>query len=363
MRVLYDGWTLARRPNSGAALHLLSLLAMLPHGVEAEVALPADPPFPLPAGASPKLHAVGADERSRLRWEQRVLPSLLNSMEHSLMHLVSGAPSLFTRGSVVFSPAESGLTWGQSEREHGIVARVRTALQAGALSRTALVLWPDDLPTPREWEAVRLLPAVVHPAFRSSAPMTNLAGLDIPETYILYHGPYTEGTLRQMLAGWSWAASPLGDYYPLVCIGAAETEEELLRTIAVEFGVSDTVQALPIIDSETLAAVYHRCSAVFHPAQVSPWSGAVRLGLASGKPVVSRETALADALVGPAAYLVPGNPASRDTARALGAALVTVIVEESVAQSLKEAAEQRSAAWGNSVGFTQALEQVYRELI
>ena len=81
------------------------------------------------------------------------------------------------------------------------------------------------------------------------------------------------------------------------------------------------------------------------------WTGP--LAMACGKPLVASETALIGAIVGPAAYLaLPGD------ARSLGAALVTVIVEEQVAESLSAAASQRSAKWRVSE-FSEQLEKIY----
>jgi glycosyltransferase involved in cell wall biosynthesis len=83
----------------------------------------------------------------------------------------------------------------------------------------------------------------------------------------------------------------------------------------------------------------------------------VRLALACGRPLVAYETAHIDAIVGPAGYLVPLG----DT-RALGAGLVTLVVEERVADGLSQAARQRSADWRNS-GFGQDLLAGYRKFL
>jgi glycosyltransferase involved in cell wall biosynthesis len=75
--------------------------------------------------------------------------------------------------------------------------------------------------------------------------------------------------------------------------------------------------------------------------------------MACGKPLVASETALTDAIVGPAAYLAPPGDA-----RSLGAALVTVIVEEQVAENLSAAASRRSANW-RAAEFREQLEKIY----
>ena len=126
-------------------------------------------------------------------------------------------------------------------------------------------------------------------------------------------------------------------------------------------GFSETVRILPPSSLRALKALYQGCSALFHPAAPSPWGGPLRLTLSNARPVVALETTWSDAIVGPAAYLVPPREDGRLDARALGAALVTVIVEESLGEELSEAAEQRAAAW-NGEHFPQALGSAYLQV-
>ncbi len=95
----------------------------------------------------------------------------------------------------------------------------------------------------------------------------------------------------------------------------------------------------------------------FHPLMDPPWGGPVRLALASGVPVVSFESEPMSALVGPAAYLVKAG----DT-RLLGAALITVLVEEGVSQKLAQAGRQRAGTWSPSA-FVDGLAQAYESIL
>lgn len=79
--------------------------------------------------------------------------------------------------------------------------------------------------------------------------------------------------------------------------------------------------------------------------------------LACGKPVVGAEGEIMNALVGPAAFLAPAGDA-----RALGAALLTVIVEEEVAERLSKAAWERVSRWG-SESFGERLLGAYQVLL
>ena len=116
------------------------------------------------------------------------------------------------------------------------------------------------------------------------------------------------------------------------------------------------MRSLPPVELSFVAEIYRACAALFHPAAISPWGSPVRYALACGRPVVAAEDRFTDALVGPAAYLVPAN-----NARALGAAVITVVVEEEVSERLSEAARQRAAAWDKDA-FSQALLTAYQTI-
>jgi glycosyltransferase involved in cell wall biosynthesis len=129
-----------------------------------------------------------------------------------------------------------------------------------------------------------------------------------------------------------------------------------LSNLAQEYDLESTLRVVQDVQPDFLPHLYRRCLAVFHPAPASPWSGPVRLTLACGKPLVASENNISAAITGPAAYLAPhGDP------RALGAALVTVIVERQVAERLSAAAHRRAANW-EMAKFSGQLREVYSNL-
>ncbi len=184
----------------------------------------------------------------------------------------------------------------------------------------------------------------------------------MPDTYLLYHGPYTQHDVQRLLNAWTWIAGVIGESYPLLLVGLGDAEQENLKTLWNIYQPGEMVRPLPILPHSGLVELYQHCSALFHPAPISPWGSPVRMALACEKPVVSIESALSDALAGPAAYLVPGSRSEADMSRALGAALLTVIVEESVANDLAQAARQQVARWNNA-DFPNALLAAYRHFI
>jgi len=362
-RVLYDGWPLAYQPCEPAALHLLALLELHPPGIQPVLALPAPSINPLPEGVAVLLRPFADTSLNRLRWEQRVLPGMAADSACRLLHLTAGTASLWGRVPSLVSPtafSEDGLLPIQERRMAGWAYRLRQAAGSGGLARTALLLWPSDLPPPETETPCRLLPGVVHPSFRRAGeaapqpqePDSLLAGLDLPETYILYHGPASNEDLRRLFSAWSWAAGPIGESYPLVIVGAPGRRVEELQN---EFELWGSVHCFPDLPVASLAALYQGCSLLFHPAPLPAWGDPLRMALACGKPVVALESRRSAALVGPAAYLAPSDPGGRS----LGAALLSVIVDESLYTSLSEAAQLRAESLDSSA-FTNELGEIYR---
>jgi glycosyltransferase involved in cell wall biosynthesis len=184
----------------------------------------------------------------------------------------------------------------------------------------------------------------VHPDYYVAQADSQAAGLpaeiELPDTYVLYHGPGDPDSLYRLMLAWRWAAAHIGAYHPLLVLGLDRAAQAQLQGLLDQSNFADTVQIMPSTTAEMIAHLYQGCTALFHPAPLSPWGGAVRRALACGKPVAAAEGDLTSTLVGPAAYLAP-----IDDPRALGAALITVVVEEEVAEYLSKAACQRASEW------------------
>jgi hypothetical protein len=363
--ILFDGAPLVWKPNGSAALHLLSLLAHRPRMARVRVALPGDPIFPLPEDIQSVQVNTPSHDWGALTWEQRVLPRLAHNQHADLLHITAKYAPLFGRAMTVLSPTEPFEEQNHRSRR-SLGERLRLATGQGGRARARAGLWPADLPlpmrlqdSPMRMEQFVKLPPCVHPAFTEAAIAPDL---ELPEDFILYHGPLGERSLQRLLSAWSWAAAAIGEATMLLILGADLAQKQRVGQLARENGLLDSVWALPLLPLEGLAWLYQHCRAVFHPAPIGPWDGAMRLGLACGRPLVGLETPLADALVGPAAYLVTGEQEGPAQNRALGAALITVMVEESVSMALEEVARQRSGAW-QAQDFRQALDAAYQGLL
>jgi len=385
--LLYDGWALAYAPNSPAALHLLALLqATLSPGTPGAavmnttrdddgpiVALPAVSFHALPDGVRTILLPTEATPAGRLRWEQRRLPGLARPAGAGGLHQVGGGLPLWGGLPSLYSPSGFPAATNPSGERHaegsaGLAARLRQALGQGGMARSRGVLWPADLPAPR-LSTLRQLPPAVHPVFMAAGsgqaqPSRLLqlqADLELPDAYVLYHGPTDLAALRNLVDAWGWAAGPLAAQHPLLLVGLDQPAQERLNRLLAEARLTGTARGLPPLSLPDLAGLYHGCSAVFQPywpaVDPPPWGDPLRMALAAGKPVAGLASAQAAAIAGPAAYLVEAGDyaASR---RLLGAALITLLVEESMGEALGQAARQRAQAWDWGA-FTAGLAELY----
>lgn len=355
MRVLYDGWSLVYAPNGAAALHLLELLSNLAERIEAFVALPGNTRHGLKGIGVTRTDCPNTPG-SLLRWEQRILPKLFRQEKADLLHIFSPTPALFGAPPTVISPVH-----GMQVRRQvgsGWAGRLRQALAEGALAQAKAVLWPSDLPDPDCTAPFFRLPPLALPETIQAETFgeAELVELGLPETYLLAQVGQERQSWKRTLAAWHWAAGSIGVEYPLAVLGVGASEQNEFISLARGAGLEDTLIYLPALSRPGLAALFRGCAAVLDLAEPAVWGGALRYGLAYAKPVVAVESELAQAAAGPAAYLLPEEDARRQ-----GAALLAVVVEETLAERLSQAALRQVESWRVDT-YPTALFEIYSQL-
>ena len=218
----------------------------------------------------------------------------------------------------------------------GFIQRWKTALSAGASQVRAATLLPVGYPESDSMTHVHRIPLFVHPAFSTIAVET-AADTGLTDDFILYHGPSDEASLHRLMSVWSWAASSLGDSHILVILNMDEAGVNWLGGFSRDAGMDRTIQYYTANTIDEIAAVYKLAYLLLHPVAGIPWSDPLHHAMAAGLPVVGIEHPGVDSVVGGAAYLAP-----EDNTRALGAALLASIVDESVYGSLLEAAGEQA---------------------
>jgi glycosyltransferase involved in cell wall biosynthesis len=355
IRVLYDGWPLVFQPNSPAALHLLALFKARHSHVTLVVAAPAALPEWLPASVETHLIPGQDTQRGWLQWEQSILPHLAAELQADLLHLTHSHPPLFGKVPVLVSPGDYPIP----EQRRGFLSRLHEAVSSGGMARLRGLIWPEDLPAPGISTPIYHLPAEPMPDEEDATPRSLLLAeqLDLPETYVLASCAPAEPYMRRLLDSWSWAAGAIGEQYPLCIFGLDGASQEAFTILLREHSFGESVIVLPRLHPGTVPALVQGSAAVFHPGPLPPWGSIARLALAYGKPLAASASPLADALAGPAAYLAPEtNP------RLLGAALISVILEEKLAQRLAQIGRERAARWDSSQ-FSELIFEAYRAVI
>lgn len=347
--VLYDGWPFIYQPTSPSALHLLAILERLPGRIDGHVALPGKPPEWLPDVILPAVHLIEDSASARLRWEQRVLPRLAKKLNVELIHTTTSSLPLFASRKTIVCPTG----YGDPRRKQGFVSRLREAVSQGGMARASGLLWPEDLPGSGYPISVNRLPPIIYRGDNSSEDTSNPSiNLDLPESYILYHGPIHQGALMRVMGAWSWAAGVIGEYHPLLFL-VEKSAGDNVQGLAREYGLEENVLTLSPSSPRAVFPIYEGCAALFHPAPISPWGGAVRRAMVYGKPIVAMKSPMADAMVGAGAFLVDA-----ENTRAMGAALITVVVNDEVAEKLSQAGRERAMNWVGAT-FGDKLSDIY----
>ena len=207
---------------------------------------------------------------------------------------------------------------------------LRRAAGGAGLRGASSVLMAADLA--RETDPKRLYTPFVSPAFLR--PAVKSAG---PERLRVLCYDTDPQAIRRALAAWTWVDGSLGDSYPLQFLSWDPRMGELIHAMAAEFDVADSVSAGP--PTHDLAKLY-REAAAFLSVRPLAWGQPFRWALASGVPIAAFESPAAGSIVGDAGYLVPDG----DT-RALGAACLSLLVQEELAESLRVKGQRRAAAY------------------
>jgi hypothetical protein len=257
----------------------------------------------------------------RLRFEQRDVAQAAAEAGADLLFMPVPAAPL--RSPI---PVVALLRRAPGPRSRAFPERLRAMLAAAGVSGAALRLaWADQPTHADEGAPLRRLTPPVSPAFRP------LEAPAMGPRYVLAHVAL-EGAAAPLLAAWTWVEAGMGGAVELWVCG--EATEQVLAERARGLGL-ESVRFRALRDAGELPGLYRQAEAVLSPGEGAGWD--LRWALASGTPVAAVGTPLAVAVVGPAGYLA----AAGDT-RALGAACLTLLVEDSLAQSLRARGLERA---------------------
>ncbi|MEJ2012360.1 MAG: hypothetical protein P8X64_09075 [Anaerolineales bacterium] len=272
--------------------------------------------------------------------EQWSLPRQARARGAQLLLSAYLRPSLFTRLPQAWldsrfdchppDPDSSrlGRAFDRAVSESGAERLVSSDLPAGpAPGITRLAPWVDSRFRPE----------------RGADDMVALAGHGLRPGYVLVHGLSSIGVAR-ILAAWTWVEGGVGDTYPLVVIAAAPEAVRTLKTAAEQAGLRSEIIVLSASRLDDLPAIY-RSAALFFQLERVRSGQSLRWAQASGLPVAGIETATSASILGEAGYLAPANDG-----RALGAACLTLLVEEELRRALAAKGLRRAERYRSDAG-------------
>ncbi len=281
----------------------------------------------LPDGIHSHPMPVSSGAWGRLRYEQFDLPRAARRLSCQLLLVVDGGAPIASR-----LPTAALATDRRPGRSPGLVEELRWAAGRAGRSVTRLTLYPDDLPSDRGLpQNGRRFTPFVSAAF-DPPPISE------PRNHVLCYGVRRQ-QVALLLAAWSWVDGSLGDTYPLVLLGSSPELEAFVQIAAEELNLNDSIAFRPEVDLTSLSSIY-REAAAFLSVEAAASGQTLRWALASGTPVASVDESVAASILGGAGYLAPDGDA-----RALGAACLSLLVQEQLADQLRERGKRIAAKY------------------
>ena len=208
-------------------------------------------------------------------------------------------------------------------RPKGLAGRLAWAAAQASVANAELRFVYDDLGVAEFRVAERLAPWV-SPRFTPDAPAMGsqpIAELTGERPYLLCHGLNPEGA-DMLAAAWSWAAGSVGDAYALLILGATPRVQSRLWEWAGEHGWQANLYFPSCADLDALRDVYRQALIYVQIDPILSGQG-LRWAQAGGAAIVGFERGPTASITGAAGILVPEGDA-----RQLGAAILTLLVEE-----------------------------------
>jgi len=250
----------------------------------------------------------------------------------------------------------------------GILARLYTGLVAASARGAAAVITDSEhsrqdiikrlgLPT-EQVTAIHLAAGEEYhprPAMTLDEPVRKKYGL--PPEYVLYLGGFdARKNIENLIKAFTYVKTGTQDAYPLVLAGRLPEKKSPrfadVRGLIEAMNVSDVVQLIGEVDEADKPALYRMANCFVFPSRYEGFGLPVLEAMACGVPVVTSDRSSLPEIVGDAAFTV-----APDDARHWGGSILAVLVQENVAQDLKEKglARARQFSWERTARETLAV--------
>ena len=339
MHLAVDGSLLVDHPNSIESLHLVEWLSMLSSTSARITLLYPQAELPeLPAEVETYAIARSRGMLGTLAFEQREVPHGASVIGADAILVGEGRVPLASPCPII---ALSALA--SPQRVPGFGGSIASAAGQAGTRGAAAVLTPRDA---GEEPGKQTYTPFISETLRDSIPRDE-------EPYVLCHA-FTPEDVSLILSAWTWVDGSLGDSYPLVLPGI---DRDIIEPLAEELDISDSVEIRPGASFGDLPSLYGGAAAQVSTAFAASGQ-ALRWSLVAEIPVIALHTPRFEAVLGGAAYLVPPKDS-----RKLGAACLTVLIQERVSEPLRERGRQlaKDYTWTDESEIMEMLSGIVAE--
>ena len=376
MRLALNGW-FYDQPHTGSGQYLRWLLHYMPDDIEVTLITPSavrnqkseinNQKFKISNLQSP------ISNLGKVYFEQIAFPNACRDLKVHLAHIPYWAPPLNSPVPFVVTIHDI-MPLLLPEYNDTIKLRLYNALVSAASSGANHIIADSEssrqdilkhLRLPQE-KVTSILLAASPDYFPRLGALVDIAArqkYNLPESYVLYLGGFhPRKNVRQLLSAWTWASNSIGEHYPLVIAGALPKKNDRFyddfERYAEELEIKDSVRFIGAVDEDDKAAIYRGAACFVFPSRYEGFGLPPLEAMACGTPVVTTAFSSIPEVVGEAAYLIQ-NP---DDARALGAAILSVVVNDDLSQRLINDGlfHAKKFSWQKTVDETVA---VYKKVI
>lgn len=186
---------------------------------------------------------------------------------------------------------------------------------------------------------------------------------NLPSEFVLYLGGFDiRKNVHKLLLAWTYAGPSLGEQIPLVLAGHLPQEWSApfipdLPQYAKDLEIEPYLQWLGAVDEEDKPSIYRLAKVMVWPSRYEGFGLPPLEAMASGTPVVAANISSTPEIVGESAYLVEA-----DDARALGAAILSVAIQDDLHGHLSNAGLGQASKFSWQKTAQQTLE-VYQSVL
>ncbi len=359
MHIAYNGW-FWDQPNTGSgqyARRLLHNLRRLAPDLSMTLVLPSR--IRSADDLPPNVEAVtafGPDSNlGKVAFEQVAYPRAVARARADIAHVPYWGPPLSSPARLVTSVLDV-IPLALPEYAAGFGPRLYTSLATATARGSAHILTLSEaakadivqyLDVPAELVTPTYLAADehYHPRLGSERDEAVREKYHLPDRFVLYLGGFDlRKQVNQLLLAYTYVGPGMGDEFPLVIGGRApEWGTSVfpdLPKYAADLKITDWVRWIGYVDEADKPSLYRLADVFVYPSRYEGFGLPVLEAMASGTPVVANEVSSIPEIVGDAAYLVPDGDA-----RAMGAAIIGLLLQEPLHESLVNQGLARATAF------------------